>query len=88
MQQIFNKHPIAIIFLMFYTLLCVNLVTIITSLQLNELFKVEAAESPEMRTVGSQVTGNAGMLIMIFSVFFFVNGGYAIAGKTETKFYL
>jgi hypothetical protein len=86
-MPIFWKHPIAIIFLMFYTLLCVNLVRL--KLQLNELVKVEAAvKSSEIKTVGSHVTGNAGMLIMIFSVFFFVNGGYAIASKTKTKFYL
>jgi hypothetical protein len=87
MQQLFNKHPVAIIFLMFYTLLCINLLRL--QLQLNELFKVEATvESTAARDLGMHVLGNEGMLIMILSVFFFVNGGYAIANKTETRFYL
>jgi len=81
-MQIFWRHPVAIIFLMIYTLLCIRLLNV--EFQVRELIKMDR----EARGVGAEATGDSGLLILMFGISFFVNGGYAIANKVETKFYL
>jgi hypothetical protein len=81
-MHIFWKHPIAIVFLVFYTLLCINTVLV------SQLVEARLKAHPDMS--GIEAGGEWGGLFLLFmgSVFFLVSCCYAIGSKTETKFYL
>lgn len=81
-MQIFWRHPVAIIFLMFYTLLCINTVRI--DLLIEERLKTHPGMS------GIEAGGEWGGVLefLVGGAFFLVSCCYAIGSKTETKFYL
>jgi len=81
-MQVLKKHPIAIIFLIVHTLVCVQ--TLRVSMVVHE--RMEA--NPDMS--GIQAGGEWGGVLLVFeaSIFSLVSCGYAIGSRTETKFYL
>jgi hypothetical protein len=85
LSQLFKKHPISILFLCAYTILCARAVNL--SLQLEERMKLH----PEISGIaaGGEAAQSVYILLIIIGVvFFFIGSGYAIAKPAETKFHL
>ncbi len=81
-MQIFWRHPVAIIFLVFYTLLCIN--TIRINLLIDERLKTH----PGMSGIAAGGEWGGVFAFLVGGIFFLVSCSYAIGSKTETKFYL
>ncbi|MDB5150852.1 MAG: hypothetical protein JWQ57_4872 [Mucilaginibacter sp.] len=84
-SQVFKKHPIAITFLILYTLFCIRAVNL--SFQMEERIKRDPGISG-IAAGGEAVQHVYILLIITGGIFFFISSGYAIAKQTETKFYL
>lgn len=85
LSQLFKKHPISIVFLLIYTLLCFRAVNL--HLQMMERIK----QHPDIGGIaaGGEVVQYAYIFLIITGVvFFFISSGYAIAKPAESKFYL
>jgi hypothetical protein len=81
-MHIFWKHPVAILFLMFYTLLC------IAQVRTDMLIVKRLKAHPGMSGIQAGGEWDGVFLLLVGGVFFFVSCCYAIGSKTETKFYL
>lgn len=84
-MHIFWRHPVAIIFLIFYTMLCVGFARMV--LQFHERMKLNPGMSG-IALGGEGVGYGAFFLVIIGFIFGMVVGGFAIGSKTGTKFYL
>ena len=83
--SLIKKHPVAIIFLILYTLSCVHVVNL--EFQLLERIK----ENPGISGIeaGGEGVGFTGFFLLIIGgIFFIICCGYAIAKPKETWFYL
>lgn len=82
--QLLKKHWIALIMLVFYTLLCIRLVVL--GHQLSARLKAH----PEMSglAAGGELLGHASVfLFFVGGIFFLTTCGYAIGKPKDTKFY-
>ena len=84
-MHIFWKHPVAIIFLIFYTLLCVGFLRMVQ--QFHERIKMNPGMSG-IQAGGEGVGYGSVTLVEIVFIFGLIMAGYAIGSKTETRFYL
>ncbi len=84
-MQIFWRHPIAIISLLLYTLLCIGFLRMV--LQVDERIKMNPGKSG-IALGGEGVGFGAVTLVEVGFIFGLILAGYAIGSKTETRFYL
>ena len=83
--NLLKKHPVAITFLILYTLFCIHAVNL--EFQLQERIK----ENPGISGIeaGGEGVGFTDFFLMIFGgIFFMICSGYAIAKPKEPWFYL
>ena len=81
----FRKHPVAISFLILYTLLCIRAIS--TGFEMAKRMEENSAMSG-IQAGGEGLGLTNVFLVEIGSVFFLLCGGYAIAKPKETRFYL
>ncbi len=83
--NLFKKHPLAIIFWLLYTLLCIHL--LILSLHFDDQDKTNSGLS-RIALGGEGAMLSDIFLVIVGGIFFVVNCGYAIDSRKERKFYL
>ena len=85
MDQLFWKHPIASIFYLLYTSMCIRLIYMVV--QFHERLKQQTGISGV--AAGGEGVQQVAMGLVLFGVIFgVVSACYAIGSKKETPFYL
>jgi len=85
MEQLIWKHPVAIIFYLLYTSICIRLIYLVV--QFHERLKLQPG-------IGGVAAGGEGVqqvaigLVLFAIIFGVVSSCYAIGSKKETRFYL
>jgi hypothetical protein len=80
--ELYERHPAGIIFILLYTLLSFNYLRVSTAIHL------QIDQDIINGIHNHEGLGYAGSLVLIWCIYFFVNGAYAISSKTGPKFYL
>lgn len=80
--EIFRKHSVALIFLLFYNLLCLQ------TLRDNKLVEDRLASNPGISGITAGGEWGGVLLLMAATIFSLFSCCWAIGSKTETKFYL
>jgi hypothetical protein len=84
--RIFKKHPIAIVFFLLYTWLCIR--TLEIQISFHERLKHRKPGESGIMLGGEGVAYSDVFLVLVGGVFFLVIAGFAIGNKIERKFYL